>query len=106
MRPTPSPDREGAPTVSQGGRRTRDVGDAERLLEMVEALAHVGHFRLGPSRLDWSDEVYRIHGYDPGAIVPSPDLGFAAYHPDDRPFVAERMLRPWPIGATSRSRRG
>lgn len=32
----------------------------------------------------WSDEVYRIHGFAPGDVVPSTRLLLAHVHPDDR----------------------
>lgn len=33
--------------------------------------------------IHWSDEVYRIIGYEPGEIVPSNEAWFNAVHPDD-----------------------
>ena len=31
----------------------------------------------------WSDSVFRLHGYQPGQVVPSAALGFAHQHADD-----------------------
>ena len=34
--------------------------------------------------LTWSDEQYRIYGYEPGSVEPSAELVHAHIHPDDR----------------------
>ena len=38
--------------------------------------------------MSWSDEIYRIHGYEPGVFVPTREAARAAYHPADRQRVA------------------
>jgi len=40
-------------------------------------------WQLGSGRWDWSDSVFRLHGYDPGAVRPSSTLAFQHKHPDD-----------------------
>jgi DNA-binding CsgD family transcriptional regulator len=37
--------------------------------------------------LTWSDNLYRLYGYEPGDIAPSPAVVFALTHPGDRPRV-------------------
>ncbi|GAA1993523.1 hypothetical protein GCM10009718_34050 [Isoptericola halotolerans] len=32
----------------------------------------------------WSDETYRIHGFEPGEVVPTTEMVLAHKHPDDR----------------------
>lgn len=46
----------------------------------------VGLFRreLDTDRWTWSDEVYRMHGFAPGEVVPSTGLVLSHRHPDDR----------------------
>jgi hypothetical protein len=46
----------------------------------------VGTFRFdgASGKLDWSEEVYLIHGYCRGEIVPTLDLFLSHKHPDDR----------------------
>ena len=65
-----------------------EVSRANRWLEMSEHFAHVGHWRLdlAKQKVFWSDEVFHIHGLEPG---PNPPLEGAInyYHPDDRPKV-------------------
>lgn len=50
----------------------------------------VGWFRFyfADQRWEWSDEVQRIHGYEPGGVTPTTDLVLAHKHPDDRGQVA------------------
>ncbi|MFD2796355.1 PAS and ANTAR domain-containing protein [Promicromonospora vindobonensis] len=36
----------------------------------------------------WSDETFRIHGFEPGDVVPTMTLVLAHKHPDDRPRVS------------------
>ncbi len=58
----------------------------------------VGWFRFyfEDQRWEWSEQVQRLHGYEPGTVVPTTDLVLAHKHPDDRGQVArtiEDMLR-------------
>ena len=45
-----------------------------------------GAFRydVGADRWWWSDEVYRMHGFEPGEVVPTTAMILAHKHPDDR----------------------
>lgn len=63
--------------------------EANRLLVMAEQVAHVGHWhlQLRTRELKWSDEVYRIHGLEPGSVTPTIRSSLAAYHPEDRARV-------------------
>ena len=36
---------------------------------------------------DWDDDVFRIHGLEPGSVVPTTELVLASKHPDDRARV-------------------
>lgn len=49
----------------------------------------VGRYRLDltTGRWAWSDEVYVMHGFEPGEIVPTTDLMLSHKHPDDRARV-------------------
>ncbi|OBK44607.1 PAS and ANTAR domain-containing protein [Mycobacterium sp. 1081908.1] len=50
----------------------------------------VGWFRFyfADQRWEWSDQVQRMHGYEPGTVTPTTDLVLAHKHPDDRGQVA------------------
>lgn len=51
----------------------------------------VGTFRLDVTsdRWTWSDEVYLVHGFEPGQVVPSTQLLLSHAHPDDAPRLTE-----------------
>lgn len=53
----------------------------------------VGWFRVffDDQRWEWSAEVHRMHGYEPGAVELSTDLVLSHKHPDDRAQVAETI---------------
>lgn len=63
---------------------------SERSLTMAQAMAHLGHWELNVATGDvrWSDEAYRILGYDPAHPVAGCDTLFRAIHPDDKERVA------------------
>ncbi len=58
----------------------------EALLGRAEALAHVGSWEwdMGTQALQWSEETYRILGFEPYTVVPMTKLALAHTHPDDR----------------------
>ncbi len=61
----------------------------ERLLAEAQALAHIGSWTWTPATnaLDWSDELYRIFGFDPTRDTATFDLYAGRLHPDDRDRV-------------------
>jgi PAS domain S-box-containing protein len=67
----------------------------ERLLEVEQALSggdpqRVGWFRFyfEDQRWEWSEQVQRIHGYQPGTVTPTTEVVLSHKHPDDRHHVA------------------
>lgn len=83
----------------------RDISDrkvAEAALELertqlaqAQAVAHVGSWTLQPAqqRLIWSDEQYRVLGYEPKGVEPSPAAFFSVVHPDDMALVQAHLER-------------
>lgn len=73
--------------------RTQELLRANSQLADAETIAQLGSFSwdLETDRTTWSDELFRIHGLEPGQITPAPRslLEFAA--DDDRPSL-ERLL--------------
>jgi PAS domain S-box-containing protein len=55
----------------------------------------VGAFRFWfvGQRWEWSDEVTRMHGYEPGSVVPTTELLLSHKHPEDRQHVQELLDR-------------
>jgi PAS domain S-box-containing protein len=54
----------------------------------------------------WSDQQFRVFGYEPHAVQPTYELGMAAVHPDDRPMgeaaVAYALETGKPFGGDQR----
>jgi hypothetical protein len=53
----------------------------------------VGWFRFyfADERWEWSDQVQRLHGYEPGTVVPTTALVLSHKHPDDYAEVAAAL---------------
>ena len=45
-------------------------------------------FYFADQRWEWSEQVQRMHGYEPGSITPTTELVLSHKHPDDRGHVA------------------
>ena len=69
--------------------------DSERQLREAQALAKIGHWQadIASGELTWSDDIYRIFGYEPGSFEPSVDAFRKAVHPDDQKLVHESEKR-------------
>lgn len=68
------------------------LGEREQQLLQAQNLAAMGDWSADQlsSELIWSDEIYRIFGYQPGAVTPSIEFFRAAVHPDDITLLLER----------------
>jgi PAS domain S-box-containing protein len=71
------------PTQEPG--RPHPDGDIEQALA-AGARPPVGGYRLdlATGQWTWSDEVYVMHGFEPGEVVPTTSLMLSHKHPDDR----------------------
>ncbi|MGC3960101.1 MAG: PAS domain S-box protein [Verrucomicrobiota bacterium] len=65
---------------------------AARLRE-AQAIAQVGNFYWHPcaNQISWSEELFRIHGYDPHQFEATYEALLAAAHPEDRAPLAEAI---------------
>jgi PAS domain S-box-containing protein len=78
----------------------RDLITSKQDLSEAQALAHVGSWTwdINSQFLTWSDELYRIYGYEPGEV----DLNFDFYmehiHPDDRELVQQMVAQTLETG--------
>ena len=64
-------------------------------IDVEEGLAAVSPERMGwfrfyfdQQRWQWSEQVQRLHGYQPGTVTPTTELVLSHKHPDDRDTVA------------------
>jgi PAS domain S-box-containing protein len=69
-----------------------DVADLEQRLA-AEAPERVGWFRyfFDDQRWEWSPQVQRMHGYEPGTVTPTTELVLAHKHPDDMRHIADTI---------------
>lgn len=73
--------------------------ESKELLDESQRMAHLGSWELDlsdledPSRneLKWSDESYRIFGYEPGEVGVTNGLFFLHVHPDDRESIKKSI---------------
>lgn len=67
--------------------------EREASLAFAQRVAHLGNWEwnLETGAIRWSDEVYRIWGYAPGAFVPSYASFVESIHPDDRELVEKSV---------------
>ncbi len=90
-------DQNGKPVMVVG--TERDVTDkqnlisrlkkSENLYKQAQALAHVGNWSwdIEANRVEWSDELYRIYGLEPGSEIIAFDEYLSFVHADDRERV-------------------
>jgi PAS domain S-box-containing protein len=77
---------------------------SEAYLAEAQGLSHTGSVVYNEKTiLYWSDEIYRILGFDPGKGLPSPEAVAQRIHPDDRERVHEEA-RPGEIPRLRRKR--
>src|SRR5690349_5775655 len=77
---------------------TDELTDLEGRMPLEQALAggepqRIGWFRFyfADERWEWSPQVERMHGYQPGTIQPTTDLVLSHKHPDDYGQVAATL---------------
>lgn len=75
--------------------------EAGETLADAQQIAHIGswEWQLNTNQLIWSDEQYRIFGFDPGSCVPTIELTNSMVHPEDR----EKMVLAGIIQAGAKS---
>ncbi len=69
--------------------------ESERSLAEAQALLHIGSFTwdVKTNHIVWSDELFRIFGYEPNSVEPSYELVAAHVHPDDRETFLQHNSR-------------
>lgn len=66
--------------------------DVERL-NKAEMLSHLGSYvmDLKTGKVEWSNELFRMFGYEPGSFEPSLEKRIEMTHPADRPLVSDSI---------------
>ncbi|MCW8838850.1 MAG: ABC transporter substrate-binding protein [Thiovulaceae bacterium] len=65
--------------------RTKEINEKNNILKEVQRIAHLGSWNYDAKNqtLDWSDEVYRILGFQPQSFTPKIEFYISYIHPDD-----------------------
>jgi len=82
----------------------RLVSEREQLMLEAERIAHMGSWvwNVETNQVVWSDELYRILGYDPEKDSPTVEAFYATVHPDDVQKVREISAEASKTGVTPR----
>lgn len=67
--------------------QTESLRASQELLAEAQRIGNIGHFKwdLDNNRMTWSDQMFHIHGLEPGQIEITPEIAWDFIHPDDRP---------------------
>lgn len=79
--------------ITESRKAGEALRDSERQLSKAQAIAGLGNWswRIADGAKVWSDQQFRIFGYEPGEIAPSYQLFIDAVHRDDRDKVIEAV---------------
>ncbi|MGH7860470.1 MAG: PAS domain-containing protein, partial [Candidatus Binatia bacterium] len=71
----------------------RRLRDRERQLQTAQQVAQLGswEYRLGAERVEWSDQLFRIYGLEPGDPRGGTPESLRFVHPDDREAVRQAV---------------
>lgn len=66
---------------------------AERAYKEAQRIAHLGNWSLdlNSGAVDWSEEKYRIYGYEPGSVSVDTEFCLQSMLPEDVPLVSSAM---------------
>jgi len=70
-------------------RAERELRRSEAFLAEAQRMSHTGSWGwiLSTGQVTWSEEQYRLFGFEPGQVEPSVDLFMSVVHEQDRPRV-------------------
>ncbi len=75
----------------RASRTLRELHRSQALLAASQRLARIGYWcwNARTNQMEWSEEIYRILGLEPGAVEPNTRIWWSLVHPDDRERVRE-----------------
>ncbi len=79
--------------VSERKQAEEALGLSQERLARAQQIAHVGdwEWELATNAVHWSDELYRIYGYEPREIAPDYGLVVEAMHPHSRELFLQAI---------------
>ncbi len=63
-----------------------------------QCLAGTFHAPASGGKVEWSDGLFQLHGYNRGDVVPTMELLYSHKHPEDRPRCQEIAAQVWRTG--------
>lgn len=71
--------------------RTAELNTSLYILQHAEQTANMGDWQwnLETNKLSWSDNLYRLFGYEPHEMEPTPENFLHIVHPDDKKRIVE-----------------
>ncbi|MEO8427835.1 MAG: PAS domain S-box protein [Verrucomicrobiota bacterium] len=87
--------------IAERRQATERLRKSEANLAAAQRMTHLGSWEMDLVHLDdisrnplrWSDEAFRIFGYEPGAIAASSENFFRGVHPEDRRCIRETLVK-------------
>lgn len=87
--------------ITESKRSSEIIKQSEEMMAEAQRIAHFGSWEMSLiesennplNTLKWSDEMYRIFGYEPGQYEPNVINFFTTVHPDDRETVTSAFER-------------
>jgi PAS domain S-box-containing protein len=87
----------GAVTDVTAAKQTEEtLRQSEAYLAEAQRLSHTGSWAWAPATCDisyWSEECYRVQGFDPDGELPRFETFFQRIHPEDQSGTAEKLER-------------
>ncbi|MDH5541349.1 MAG: EAL domain-containing protein [Nitrospinota bacterium] len=79
--------------ITERKKAEEDLRRSEESLNKAQEISNTGNWgwNLFTNEMEWSDELYRIFGYEPRSVKPSYDLFINAVHSHDRDMVALKL---------------
>ena len=67
--------------------------DLRRQLDTTQSITHIGtwEWKMGGAAVTWSDELYRIYGFEPRAVPVTIEWFLSRIHRDDRDRVEREI---------------
>src|SRR5882672_10872098 len=82
--------------ITERKRAEEELRRSQHYLAEAQKVGHTGSWAWSPvsnTLLYWSEECYRLLGYDPAQGLPSFESSFERIHPEDRPALVETIER-------------
>ncbi|MGK2932232.1 MAG: putative bifunctional diguanylate cyclase/phosphodiesterase [Solirubrobacterales bacterium] len=91
--------------IDDSGPDSTAVGEVQSIVDrMAEAERVTGRgswvWDIRANTVTWTDQLFRVFGFEPGAVEPSYERYLNRIHPDDRKSVAERIGKALRDGAS------